>query len=215
MTSAFADEPRRLRTLAELSYRQLASLSSVSHAQISDLEKGRRRPTPDIAKALDEALHACGRLTATMRTPAPDDVEGEPEAIELAQRAAASDASDETLKRIEKAFDQVAMAYATTAPAELLPRVRRHLRYIDQLLSGRATLAQRRRLLVVGAGCRCSARPCTSTCSNVPPLKPTSTRRPRSVQIDGLRWVGDATAPRPRNDRGSYRRPEVPSRRAS
>ncbi|GIF06359.1 hypothetical protein [Actinoplanes siamensis] len=40
-------------------------------------------------------------------------------------------------------------------------------------------------------------------------------RRSIFVQIHGLRWVGDATAPRPRNDRGSYRRPEVPSRRAS
>ncbi|MEV6349844.1 helix-turn-helix domain-containing protein, partial [Actinoplanes sp. NPDC051851] len=150
MTSAFADELRRLREISGLSYRQLATLSSVSSSQISDLEKGRRRPTRDIAAALDTGLRACGRLTATLRTPAPDDVEGELEALELAQRAAASDVSDDTLKRIERAFNKLAMSYATSPPVDLLSRVRRHLRYVDQLLAGRATLGRHRRLLVVG-----------------------------------------------------------------
>ncbi|BCY08720.1 helix-turn-helix transcriptional regulator [Actinoplanes sp. L3-i22] len=150
MNAAFAGELRRLRELSGLSYRQLASLSTVSHTQISDLEHARRRPTPDIARALDEALHACGRLTAMLRTPAPQDVEGELEAIELAQRSAASDVSDGTLTRLERAFDETARGYATVPPADLLPRVRRHLRYVEQLLAGRATLGRHRRLLVVG-----------------------------------------------------------------
>ncbi|HEX8344142.1 MAG TPA: helix-turn-helix transcriptional regulator [Actinoplanes sp.] len=94
MTSqAFAGELRRLRQRDGLSYRQLTALSRVSSSQISDLEKGRRRPTREIAEALDRALHAQGRLSATLRTPAPEDTEGELEALELAQRAAASDLS--------------------------------------------------------------------------------------------------------------------------
>ncbi|MEV6350912.1 hypothetical protein AB0M08_46855, partial [Actinoplanes sp. NPDC051851] len=42
------------------------------------------------------------------------------------------------------------MSYATSPPVDLLSRVRRHLRYVDQLLAGRATLGRHRRLLVVG-----------------------------------------------------------------
>ncbi|GGN13472.1 transcriptional regulator with XRE-family HTH domain [Actinoplanes campanulatus] len=146
----FAGELRRLRDQRGLSYRQLAALSTVSSSQISDLEKGQRRPTREIAAALDRALDARGRLVARLRTPAPDDVEGEFEALELAQRAAASDVSDTILDRLDGSADRMAMSYATTPPAELLPKVRRHLRYIDQLVAGRMTLQQHRRLLVAG-----------------------------------------------------------------
>ncbi|MBW6435117.1 helix-turn-helix domain-containing protein [Actinoplanes hulinensis] len=146
----FAGELRRLRDQRGLSYRQLAALSTVSSSQISDLEKGQRRPTREIAAALDRALDARGRLVTRLRTPAPDDVEGEFEALELAQRAAASDVSDTILDRLDGIADRMAMSYATTPPAELLPKVRRHLRYIDQLLAGRTTLQQHRRLLVAG-----------------------------------------------------------------
>jgi transcriptional regulator with XRE-family HTH domain len=149
-TSAFAGQLHRLRGHRGLSYRQLAALATCSSSQISDLEKGNRRPTREIAAALDRALQAHGRLAATLRTPAPEDVEGELEAMELAQRAAASDASDSTLDRLERATDGMAMSYATTPPADLLPRVRGHLRYVEQLLDGRSTLRQHRRLLVAG-----------------------------------------------------------------
>jgi transcriptional regulator with XRE-family HTH domain len=146
----FAGELRRLRSQRGLSYRQLAALSVVSSTQISDLEKGRRRPTREVVAALDRALDARGRLAATLRTPAPDDVEGEFEALELAQRAAASDVSDTVLGRLDGIADRMAMSYATTPPDELLPLVRRHLRYVDQLLAGRMTLWQHRRLLIAG-----------------------------------------------------------------
>jgi transcriptional regulator with XRE-family HTH domain len=150
MPDTFAVELRRLRGQRGLSYRQLAALSAVSSSQISDLEKCQRRPTPEIAAALDLALDARGRLSAMLRTPAPDDIEGEYEALELAQRAAASDVSDTTLNRLDAIADKMAMSYATTPPAELLPKVRRHLQYVDQLLAGRKTLQQHRRLLVAG-----------------------------------------------------------------
>ncbi|GLW35223.1 helix-turn-helix domain-containing protein [Actinoplanes regularis] len=147
---AFAADLHNLRELRGLSYRQLAVLAACSSTQISDLEKGRRRPTREMVDALDRALAAHGRLVAALRTPAPDDVEGEIEAIELAQRAAASDVSHGTLDRLERAADRMAMSYATVAPVDLLPRVRRHLRYVNQLLDGRSTLGQHRRLLVAG-----------------------------------------------------------------
>ncbi|MEU7906462.1 helix-turn-helix transcriptional regulator [Actinoplanes sp. NPDC049118] len=148
--SALAGELRRLREHRGLSYRRLAALAACSSSQISDLEKGNRRPTREIVAALDRALGAQGRLVAALRPLTPDDVEGELDAIELAQRAAATDVSDSTLDRLERVADAMAMSYATTSPAELLLRARRHLRYVDQLLDGRSTLRQHRRLLVAG-----------------------------------------------------------------
>lgn len=73
------------------------------------------------------------------------------ELSELAQRVAASDISAETLARLEAAVDELACAYATTPPAELMPRVRQNLTYVGQLLDVRKTLDQSRRLLVAGA----------------------------------------------------------------
>lgn len=72
------------------------------------------------------------------------------EALELARRAAASDVGGETLRRLEMAVDDLAVAYPRTPPAELLERVRRHLAYVAGLLDARKTLAEHQRLLVVG-----------------------------------------------------------------
>jgi hypothetical protein len=55
-----------------------------------------------------------------------------------------------TLDGLEAAVDELAMAYATTPPAALLPEVRRHLAAVIRLTDARMTLAQRRRLLVAG-----------------------------------------------------------------
>jgi hypothetical protein len=58
--------------------------------------------------------------------------------------------SDGTLERLELAFGDLATAYPRTPSAELLSSVRAHLGYTTSLLDGRATLTQRRRLLVSG-----------------------------------------------------------------
>ena len=44
----------------------------------------------------------------------------------------------------------MAMAYATTPPVILLPRVRRHMDYAGSLLEARKTLVQQKRLVVIG-----------------------------------------------------------------
>jgi hypothetical protein len=72
------------------------------------------------------------------------------EALELVRRVAASDVGAETLRRLEEAVDDLAVAYPRTPPAELLQRVRRHLVYVASLLDARKTLAEHRRLLVIG-----------------------------------------------------------------
>lgn len=150
MSSEFAEQLRQLRTDRGLSVRDLAGLAHYSKSHIHDLETGRRRPTAAVAQGLDDALGAHGQLAGTMRAATVDDGESEMEAIELARRVSASDVSNETLERLEAAADSMAMAYATTPPDLLLPRVRRHLDYVTALVDARKTLAQHRRLLVVG-----------------------------------------------------------------
>lgn len=56
----------------------------------------------------------------------------------------------ETLRRLECAVDDLAVAYPRTPPVELLERVRRHLAYVARLLEARKTLDEHRRLLVIG-----------------------------------------------------------------
>ena len=151
MTSDFAEELRGLRAQRGMSVRDLAQRAHCGKTQIHDLETGRRRPTEAVARGLDEAFGTNGRLVDMLRTVPPDaDDDAEIEAIELGRRVTASDVSNETLDAMERAADRAAMAYATTPPAELLPRVRKHLDYVTSLVDARKTLAQQRRLFVVG-----------------------------------------------------------------
>ena len=150
MASEFAEELRRLRTQRGLSVRELAAFAHCGKSHVHDLETGRRRPTAAVARGLDDALGAHGRLAGMLGPGLPSDDESETEALELVHRVSASDVGNETLDRLERAADMMAVAYATTPPTELLPRVRRHLDYVTRLVDGRKTLAQHRRLLVVG-----------------------------------------------------------------
>lgn len=74
----------------------------------------------------------------------------EAEALELAQRVSASDVGNETIERLESAFDDLAAGYSVTPPQELVGRVRTHLGYVSKLIDARKTLDQHRRLLTVG-----------------------------------------------------------------
>jgi DNA-binding XRE family transcriptional regulator len=74
----------------------------------------------------------------------------EQDALELARRVTASDVGDETLTRLETIVDELAVAYSKTPPAALLGRIRQHLAYVNRLLDARKTLAEHRRLLVIG-----------------------------------------------------------------
>lgn len=149
-TSAFAEELRRLRAENRLSLRELGAIVKHGKSYIQELEAGKKPPNLAVARRLDKALDSGGRLAATLRPAVPDDVESEIEALELARRVTASDVSPETLDRLERAVDAMAMSYATKPPAELLPRVRRHLEYVSSLVDARKTLAQHKRLLIVG-----------------------------------------------------------------
>lgn len=152
--SDFGDMLTRLMAQRGVGVRALARSVYCNPGHVSNLRSGKARPSPELAAAIDERLQAGGVLAAlapangdTVALTVPDD---EIAAIELERRAVASDVSDRTCERMELAVDDLAIAYPRAAPADLLPRVRSHIGYLTQLLEGRATLAQRRRLLVTG-----------------------------------------------------------------
>jgi transcriptional regulator with XRE-family HTH domain len=154
---SFGQRLREFRTRGGLSLRDLAD-AGISKSYVSELETGRKRATPEIAAALDRALCAGGSLVALVDVSEPHSnrpipADDEQHAIELARRVAASDVGEETLRRLESAFDDLATRYSVTPPGELLGRVRRHLVYVADLLDSpvRKTLGEHRRLLVVGA----------------------------------------------------------------
>ncbi|WP_091653769.1 helix-turn-helix domain-containing protein [Micromonospora pallida] len=143
----FGAHLRAIRTDRGLSLRALGQLTHRGKSHLHELETGAKAPTFDTARHLDRVLNAGGTLIAFVTAP----VDHQAEADDLLARVRASDVSAETLARLEAAVDDLASAYPTTPPAELLPRVRRHLAYVSLLLDGRVTLAQRRRLVVAGA----------------------------------------------------------------
>jgi len=149
--SAFGDELTRLMAEHGTGVRELARAVYVNPSHVSNLRSGKARPSPELAGQIDRYLGAGGRLAALAPlAAAPPPASDEIAAIELARRAQVSDVGGGTCERLELAVDDLATAYPATAPAELLPRVRAHLGYVTGLLDGRATLAERRRLLVSG-----------------------------------------------------------------
>lgn len=147
MTAAFGATLRRLRHQRGLSIRDLAALAHRSKSHLHELETGAKPPTLEAAHQLDTLLDAGGQLVALVDAGTVHTAE----AVELVARVRASDTSPDTVDLVEQAVDDLASAYPTTSPADLLVAVRRRLADVGRLLDGRATLAQHRRL-VVAAG---------------------------------------------------------------
>ncbi|MGZ3147052.1 helix-turn-helix domain-containing protein [Lentzea chajnantorensis] len=70
MSPTFAQEVRRLRTERGLSLTRLAEQVRYSKSYLSKIENGQVRPTPEMARVFEDALHAGGRLTALADAPA-------------------------------------------------------------------------------------------------------------------------------------------------
>lgn len=150
----FAADLVRRRAAAGLSLADLARGAHLHRGYASNVEHAKRWPTETVARALDTALHADGALLAAWEAAnqAPHvrttNTNGQPtELLELAARAEASDVSWTTLNLLDASVEEMARAYTRRPPAELLHSVRTGARQVGRLLDGRATLAQRRRLL--------------------------------------------------------------------
>lgn len=150
----FAAELARRRADNGLSLANVAAQAHVHRGYLHNVEHGRRWPTETVARALDAALAADGALLATWKAAdqlpyvrATSTDERSTELVELVARAEASDVGPTTLEMVDISVEQLARAYTRTPPDELLRDVRVSARQIGSLLDGRATLAQRSRLL--------------------------------------------------------------------
>lgn len=166
--SEFGAELTRLMDDRGVGVRQLARLVPCNPGHVSNLRSGRDRPSQEMAARLDEVLGACGALLALALTSA---VPGDDEiaALELARRAEVSDVGDGTCELLALAVDDLATAYPGTPPGELLGRVRAYLAYVTGLADVRATLAQKRRLLVSGGWLSVLAATCLIDLHQDPP----------------------------------------------
>ncbi|MEU6562861.1 helix-turn-helix domain-containing protein [Nocardia nova] len=135
------EQLRAAREAAGLSLAAMAARTHYSKALLGMLETGRRAVKGEHVRAYAEVLGVGSALFV-------ESSDGERAAAEWLCRVAASDLGGDTLERLEAAVDDLAAAYPTTAPGELLARIRRHLGHAGRLLDGRMTLAQHRRLLV-------------------------------------------------------------------
>lgn len=113
-------------------------------AYLSRVLNGKQAPSAELTVALNEYLG----LSLTVEDSGSHD--DEMDAWELARRVQASDVGTATLDRLERAFDGLAMAYPKAKPEDLLRQVRKHSAYVGKLLDGKKTLAEHRRLLVIG-----------------------------------------------------------------
>ncbi len=158
--SDFGGELARLMTARCVGVRELARMVPCNPGHISNLRSGKARPSPELARTLDDRLDAGGALAvlapgAAPRRPQPaasarDGVAEEMiAALDLARLAELTEVGTGTVERLELAVDELATAYPRTSPAELNSRVRGYLGYTRRLLDGRMTLAEHRRLLVV------------------------------------------------------------------
>lgn len=168
----FGARLRHHRDRVGWSQAQLGRKVYKSGSLIRMIEVGERSVDVDLARRLDEALDAHGELVSLepwtqqppshQEKPIPetsvlggepavcDETDDELEALELARRVDASDASMVTLDGLGVAVHGLCRSYATTQPRELLTSVRHHRQYVSSLLDARTTLAQRRQLMVTG-----------------------------------------------------------------
>jgi hypothetical protein len=156
--SDFGTELARLMKARCLGVRELARIVPCNPGHISNLRSGKARPSPELARTLDDRLDAGGTLATLAPGPAPRRVPAatagggaadEIAALDLARLAELSEVGTGSVERLELAVDELATAYPGTAPVELSSRVHAYLGYTGRLLDGRMTLAEHRRLLVI------------------------------------------------------------------
>jgi transcriptional regulator with XRE-family HTH domain len=159
--SDFGTELARLMTARGIGVRELARMVPCNPGHTSNLRSGKSQPSPELAQTLDERLDADGTLRALaldrppgrhQLTPARDDgaIADEIAALDLIRQAEATQVGSGTVERLELAVDDLATAYPSTPSAVLLDRVRGYLGHVSRLLDAKTTLAEHRRLLVVG-----------------------------------------------------------------
>ncbi|MGV9427417.1 helix-turn-helix domain-containing protein [Streptomyces sp. NPDC003656] len=140
----FADAVRKARGEQGKSLRGTAKELHYDVAYLSRVLNGKQAPSPELTQALNEFLGLSLEVEPASHH---DD---EMDAWELARRVQASDVGPATLSRLERSFDELAMAYPKSEPEDLLRKVRKHSAYVTKLLDAKKTLSEHRHLLIIG-----------------------------------------------------------------
>lgn len=151
MVGSVGERIRSLRRRRGISQRVLADLAGYSTSYLQKLEAGARPlDSLSVAGRIAEALGVqVGELlggTVEVKPRAPEDDLGM-DPVELMRRAERSDVGGDTLDTIDATVDRLCRDYAREPAGVLLVKVRRRLRYVVGLLSGRTRLDEHRRLL--------------------------------------------------------------------
>lgn len=138
------------------SQERLASAVGMEVTAVRRWERGDQDPQPEQRRSLCRLLDLTpGELDSLLAAAPPDGAAPERgdelDALEITRTVQASDVGTVTLDELEQMFDELAILYQTTSPAVLLRHVRRQSTYVNELMEGRATLAERRRLYVAGS----------------------------------------------------------------
>ncbi|MER7350718.1 helix-turn-helix transcriptional regulator [Streptomyces aurantiacus] len=151
MSDSFGEALRRIR--GSRSLRDVAALASCGKSYISDLEKGRRHPAPQTARALDDALGAHGELIALADTRPGTTVLEQADALQrgLHDLLAAGPLTDSSLEEVEWAVDRHGRGTRYRPEGQHLPELLADFQDLRVLLTHRHTTPARRRLLVAAA----------------------------------------------------------------
>ncbi|WP_405584991.1 helix-turn-helix domain-containing protein [Streptomyces sp. NBC_01190] len=151
MNESFGQALKRLR--GSRSVRDVAQLANCSKSLVSDLENGKRKPTPQSAAAVDRALGAQGELTAladATSNPTPLD---QADALQrgLHETLAAGPLSDAGLDEVEWTVTRHGRATRYRPESELLPDLIADFSHLRLLMTGRQSVPVRRRLTIAAA----------------------------------------------------------------
>lgn len=164
-----------LRAALRLTQEEFAERLRAAPRTVRNWEQGRHPPGLALQRALDDALTGAStdeqeRFSVTLAVgggAAPKELEHQTdrrdalqaigallgasyvESLELARRTEASDLGPVTLSQLDEAVEQLGLDYLHTPPNELFEKAHAWRQYVTDLLQGRHTLSERRRLYAV------------------------------------------------------------------
>ncbi|MFF3310466.1 helix-turn-helix domain-containing protein [Streptomyces sp. NPDC002952] len=151
MTETFGDALRRLRGTRSL--RDVAKLASCGKSHVSDLENGRRHPTAQTARALDDALGAGGELAALADVRPGSSPLERADALQagLEEALATGPLADSSLDEIEWTVERHGRATRYRPESQHFPELLADFQDVRVLLTHHNAGPARRRLLVAAA----------------------------------------------------------------
>jgi transcriptional regulator with XRE-family HTH domain len=147
--ATFGDMLRGLRSELELSLGDLAKATNYSKGYLSNIERGNKPPTDDLARLCDQALGARGELVAAAHLDAAAARDATPwQKADLLRRVQASDASPSTLDALEATVLELCCQYPYRDAPELRGEAQGWLKQVASLLHRPVGLRQHSGLLV-------------------------------------------------------------------